>query len=105
MEERTSLPKKALNVVFSAIAVCFICFHLYTSYFGVLPGNAQKGVHLAFVLAVCFLSDLLNDKKKLWEKITAVISMVMGLTGVLYIVLNYEAMNLRGGIILDIDKV
>ncbi len=77
-----------LTPVFKVICVVFILFHLFTAYFGVLDGNAQKTVHLGFVLAVCFLLDLLNEKKSKFEKVTAVISMVLGLSSVIYVTVN-----------------
>ena len=94
-----------LTPMLKVICVVFILFHLYTAYFGVLNGNAQKTVHLGFVLLVCFLLDIINDQKSKFERITAVISMVLGLSSVIYVTVNYMELQARSGIVLTIDKV
>ena len=58
---------QSLSLVMKAICVVFVLFHLYTAYFGVLDGNGQKTVHLGFVLLVCFLQDIINEKKSKLE--------------------------------------
>ena len=58
---------QTLSTLMKVICVVFILFHLYTAYFGVLNGNGQKTVHLGFILLVCFLQDIINEKKAGWS--------------------------------------
>ena len=48
-------PKGILHWVVGAIAVCFSLYHLYTSYFGVLPALQHRAIHLTFTLVLLFL--------------------------------------------------
>jgi len=96
---------QSLSLVMKAICVVFVLFHLYTAYFGVLDGNGQKTVHLGFVLLVCFLQDIINEKKSKLERISAVVTLAIGLTSVIYVTVNYLELQKRSGIVLTIDKV
>ena len=97
--------KENLRLLLKVGCAAFIIFHLLTAYFGVLDGNGQKTVHLGFVLAICFLMDILNDKKNKIEKVTAVISMILGMISIIYVTVNYLELQARSGIVLTIDKV
>ena len=96
---------ESLSLVMKAACVVFILFHLYTAYFGVLDGNAQKTVHLGFVLLVCFLQDIINEKKSALERVSAVVSLALGLSSVIYVTVNYLELQARSGIVFTIDKV
>ncbi len=96
---------ESLSLVMKAVCVVFILFHLYTAYFGVLDGNAQKTVHLGFVLLVCFLQDIINEKKSALERVSAVVSLALGLSSVIYVTVNYLELQARSGIVFTIDKV
>ena len=96
---------QTLSTLMKVICVVFILFHLYTAYFGVLDGNGQKTVHLGFILLICFLQDIINEKKSRLERISAVVSLALGLSSVIYVTVNYMQLQARSGIVLTIDKV
>ncbi len=96
---------KQLSRLLKVICIAFILFHMYTAYFGVVQGNGQKTIHLGFVLLVCYLQDIINQDKGKAERISAVLFLLMGLSSVLYVTINYTAMQARSGIVLGIDKV
>jgi TRAP transporter 4TM/12TM fusion protein len=52
-EERSS--HTGLGWIAAAVLLLFSTFHLYTAFFGILPGLFQRIVHLGFVLIVTFL--------------------------------------------------
>lgn len=96
---------QSLSAVLKVICVAFILFHMYTAFFGVVQGNGQKTIHLGFILVICFLLDIINTEKSKLERITAVISMGMGLSSIIYITVNYMDLQARSGIVYTIDKV
>lgn len=45
----------SLKIMITVLTVALACFHLYTSFFGLLPAMQQRSFHLAFVLPLIFL--------------------------------------------------
>ena len=39
----------------SVLSVSLVLFHMYTTYFGILPDIYQRNIHLGFVLTLCFI--------------------------------------------------
>lgn len=96
---------KYLNIGFKIICIAFILFHLVTAYFGVVQGNGQKTIHLGFVLIVCYLKDIINPEKSRATRLSAVFFLLLGLSSVIYVTVNYVSMQARSGIVIGIDKV
>ena len=76
-------PEGAMGWIVTGIAVAFSLFHLYTSYFGVLPALRQRSVHLTFVLVLLFLlfptaRGRLRPKLYFMDIFFALISIVVG---------------------------
>ena len=44
----------ALGIFVTAVAVVMSLFHLYAAY-GIMPTHVLRGIHVAFVLFLCFL--------------------------------------------------
>ncbi|SBV93604.1 TRAP transporter, 4TM/12TM fusion protein [uncultured delta proteobacterium] len=44
-----------LKLFITVLTVALACFHLYTSFFGLLPAMQQRSFHLAFILPLIFL--------------------------------------------------
>ncbi len=44
-----------LKLLITVLTVALACFHLYTSFFGLLPAMQQRSFHLGFVLPLIFL--------------------------------------------------
>jgi TRAP transporter 4TM/12TM fusion protein len=62
-EDIPSAPKKGkrraftgrLKLLITVLTVFLACFHLYTSFFGLLPAMEQRSFHLGFILPLVFL--------------------------------------------------
>ena len=90
--------------IVAAIAICFSIFQLYTAAFGVLDAQLQRAVHLGFGLALTFL---LRPTLKKWPRnklhpFDAVLA-VLGAAAPLYIVLQYQELVQRAGMISNLD--
>ena len=62
--EQAEAPKKKgkrrvftgkLKLLITVLTVSLACFHLYTSFFGLLPAMQQRSFHLSFILPLIFL--------------------------------------------------
>ena len=92
--------------IVAAIAISFSLFQLYTAAFGVLDAQLQRAVHLGFGLALTFL---LHPTLKKWPRnklhpFDAVLA-VLGAAAPLYIVLQYQELVQRAGMISNLDYV
>jgi TRAP transporter 4TM/12TM fusion protein len=101
-EEGTSRriePKGFLNLMIVGIAVGFSLFHLYTSFFGILPALRHRAIHLTFTLVLLYLlyptaRGRLRSKFYFLDISIALLSIVMGA----YIYVQYEYLSFRIGL-------
>lgn len=95
----------ALIIAVLAIAMSF--FHLYTAGFGLLESIKQRAVHLLFVLTLVFLLYPARNKTRERKMPTVIdlIWMLLGIISVGYLLLQYDAISLRGGLLNNIDYV
>jgi len=88
-----------------ALALVFVCFHVYTALFGVIPGNGQKSVHLGLVLGILFSGLFDKDEGKPALQAMDIILLVAGMASAAYIYYISPAYELRGGITYVQDVV
>ena len=91
--------------IISAIAICFSLFQLYTAIFGVLDAQIQRAIHLSFGMVLVFL---LYPSRSSWSRtklhlLDAVLAIAAGCVP-LYIVVNYQELVLRAGIVTQTDQ-
>lgn len=92
-------PKGRMGVIVTVLAVAFSLFHLYTSYFGILPAIQHRAVHLTFVLVLLFLlfpsaRGRLRAKFYNLDILLALVSVGMGV----YIFSQYRQLSYRQGL-------
>ena len=92
-------PEGVMGWVITGIAVAFSLFHLYTSYFGILPALRQRSIHLTFVLVLLFLlfptaRGRLRSKLYFIDILLALTSIVVGV----YIFIEYQHLSGRQGL-------
>lgn len=97
---KTSLTTKLVTV----LSVAFVLFHLYTAWFGVLPGIGQKSVHLGFLMIIFYIRAI-ADSKKIWEKLFFALIMVFAAVGIIYITVLDDTLQARSGIVYTSDLV
>ncbi len=90
----------------SAIAITFSLFQLYTAVFGVLDAMIQRSIHVSFGLCLIFL---LYPARKSWprRKIHP-LDMALAVIGAavpMYIVVNYQELVLRAGLVTTVDVI
>lgn len=104
--EADAAPAGSLGRVVDAIAIAFAVFHLYTGFFGLLSGLHQRIVHLAFALALVYLTSARRREGNIWlfalDMALAAIS--LGVMGYAYVEAPL-AMGVRAGIVLPADTV
>ncbi len=92
--------------VIGAICITFSGFQLYTAAYGTLDAMLQRSIHLAFALCLVFL---LYPTRSSWprDRIHPVdfLLSIAGAAVPMYIVVNYQSLVLRGGLVTDIDFV
>lgn len=66
LEERQTRLKKTQAFLFSAIAIAFILFQIYTAGAGPFPSIIQRSIHLGFALVLCFLATPQKIKDRQW---------------------------------------
>ena len=103
--EKKSGGTRILNALFLIISICFVMFHMYTALFGAFPGVIQKGIHLGFVLALFFLSEMMIKDAGLPRKLFSLVMLVGGVLGTAYYVIIDESMQDRLGLIITPDIV
>jgi len=93
-------------LIISIIAIGFSSFHIYTAFFGVLDAHLQRAVHLGFALTLVYLlypasRKLRRDRLNPFDLIFVVLSLaVLG-----YLVLNYNVLVNRAGILTPLEMV
>lgn len=83
------------NRFVAALSVCVVCFHIYTSLFGMLEPVLQRGIHLGALLLILFLSKPCPTKKI--GPIVDAILIVMAASSIIYTFINYQDIIKRGG--------
>jgi len=72
-------------------AISMSVFHLYTGFFGQLPGYQQLSVHLSFALVLCFICFPFSQKSSQNRLSKAdIILAVLGGVAAIYVFVNYE---------------
>ncbi len=93
-----------LKIFITVFTVALACFHLYTSFFGLLPAMQQRSFHLAFVLPLIFL--LYPAGKNSPRDTPSILDWILAL-GVawcsLYIFIFYEDIANRAGMFEDYE--
>lgn len=92
--------------VVGIIAVAFSLFQLYTALFGVLDAAIQRAVHLSFGLLLVFLlypATRRSDRRSIrwWDVVLALLAAATPL----YIVVFYQDLVNRAGLVTTIDMV
>lgn len=87
------------------ISTVFVFFHIYTAFFGVLPGIAQRAIHLILMLVLVFGGAAMQETRSVWQKVADFVFLGMGFASVLYVMLIDDSYSLRSGIVYPIDIV
>lgn len=83
--------------VVSVVAIGMSGFHLYTAGFGTLMAIKQRGIHLAFLMALAFLLyPATRRSPRTRPTVCDFIWLVAGVGASIYIVLFFDAFNIRG---------
>ena len=77
---------KSVIVTISAVSLCV--FHLYTAFFGVVPGYGQAAFHLLFVFIIGFFLQGKVESKGLVYKTTTFLLMIGCVASLGYIIIN-----------------
>lgn len=102
MEEKKSV--LILKRISLLVAIGFVCFHLYTAIFGVLPGIGQKSVHLGCLLVIFYITAIMESKKTA-DRIFLVLMGLFGVAGTVYITVLDETLQARSGIVYLADII
>lgn len=94
------------KAVVAFIAISFSLFQIYTALFGVFDAHIQRAIHLSFAMALVFL---LYPARKRWSRehmhpIDMVLAVVAA-AAPLYIVVFYQDLVYRSGIVTTADMV
>lgn len=90
--------------IVTILSVAFVIFHVYTAWFGVLPGIGQKSVHLGFLMIIFYINAI-ADSKKIVNKIFLALMMLFAATGIVYITVLDETLQARSGIVYTADII
>jgi len=92
--------------IIAAIAITFSVFQIYTAAFGTLDAMLQRSIHLAFALCLIFL---LYPARANWPRDRIhpvdVIFAILGAAAPLYIVVFYQDLVLRAGLVTTTDYI
>lgn len=105
-ESDTMLYKGFMAKVISAIAITFSVFQIYTAFYGVLDAQLQRAIHLGFGLTLVFL---LYPSCSSWSRhklhpLDFVLA-ICGAAAPAYILINYNSLVLRAGMINSTDLI
>src|SRR5438105_14218336 len=68
----------ALGTFITAVAVIMSIFHLYAAY-GLMPTHVLRGIHVAFVLFLCFLlypvAKRFRNRVRCWDWLAALVAL------------------------------
>ena len=90
--------------IVTILSVAFVIFHVYTAWFGVLPGIGQKSVHLGFLMIIFYINAI-ADSKKVVNKIFLALMMLFAAAGIVYITVLDETLQARSGIVYTADII
>lgn len=92
----------AMKYLMYAVGVGMSCFHLYTTVFGTLSVIPQNATHLGFALLLIYLLFPLSKRKGVdqlnWAKVINYGLIIMAVASSLYLLLQWETVQLRVGI-------
>ena len=105
-ESDTMMYHGVMAKIVTALAIAFSVFQLYTAIFGVLDAQLQRAVHLGFGLCLVFL---LYPTRKSWSRhklhpVDLVLA-ILGAAAPAYIVIAYQSLVLRSGLVSGTDLV
>lgn len=81
--------RKGIAGIIAILSIGFVCFHLYTGFFGSLETFYQRGIHLTIGLLLIYLMGL-QKTKTIWDKIMNLIGVFGVIASIGYIFLRYE---------------
>ncbi len=104
LRKRRSLANPQMKLLVTVLTVVLACFHLYTSFFGLLPAMQQRSFHIGFVMFLIFLLYPMKksspvDRPSLMDWLLAGASVVCAF----YIFLNYNDIAMRAGMHEDYE--
>ena len=104
-ESNTIVHSGIMGKIVTALAISFSIFQLYTATFGVLDAQLQRAVHLGFGLCLIFL--LYPTFPKSWKEHKLhpldYLLAILGAAMPAYIIIQYQELVLRAGMINDTD--
>lgn len=80
--------KRGISGIIALIGLCFVCFHLYTGYFGSLETYIQRAVHLFMGLLLVYLIGL-QKAGTVWEKALNIVALAAVILSVGYIFVRF----------------
>ena len=105
-ESDTMMYHGMMAKIVTALAIAFSVFQLYTAIFGVLDAQLQRAVHLGFGLCLVFL---LYPTRKSWSRHKLhpldLVLAILGAAAPAYIVIAYQSLVLRSGLVSGTDLV
>ena len=84
------------------VCLCMALFHLYTAGIDLMQQQIQRAVHVGFMLVIIFLTYPIKNRRLAWLDLLCLAGAVAG-TG--YIVLFYDEVALRGGMIMRHEMI
>ncbi len=98
-ESRYRRPEGFWKYAIRALCIAFSLFQFYTAGFGVLPAQIQRPVHVffAFVLVILLYPSRASFSRTKMHWLDVVLAALAGAT-MLYLVINYREIMVRGGI-------
>ncbi len=105
-ESRYRRPGGAWATAIKLICIAFSLFQFYTAGFGILPAQIQRPVHLFFTFVLVFLlyPSCASFSRKEMHWLDVVLAALAGST-MIYLVVNYQAILLRGGMPTKFDLI
>ncbi|MGI6074963.1 MAG: TRAP transporter permease [Pyramidobacter sp.] len=105
-ESRYRRPEGFWKIAIKLICIAFSLFQFYTAGFGVLPAQIQRPVHVFFTFVLIFLlyPSFASFSRKEMHWLDVLLAALAGSTMV-YLVVNYEAILLRGGLPTTADLI
>ena len=96
--KRRNLASPQMKLLVTVLTVALACFHLYTSFFGLLPAMQQRSFHIGFIMFLIFL--LYPMKKSSPVSRPSIMDWLLAGASVMctfYIFINYNKIALRAG--------
>lgn len=96
---------KVIDKLLLLTAVVFFVFHFYTAYFGALPRDEQRPVHLGLLMIFFFLGKLAQTGRKRPLKVLDFVLMIGCTASLVYLVVIWDELQSRLGLIVPADMV